>query len=388
MALITQISSIVNDAVSDALGGNNSATQLDSTNIVSLGQAIDDYDLYEGFFRSLVNRIVKTVYFVRRYEGNDRSILRDEHEYGAFIQKVYYETPDAVDNPTYNYDATTGNFQQASPYDVNTTVGVSAMIFGGQGTWSIEIIRPVQQIKEAFLSDSAMLSFIDGIYVAIDNKFELELERIVALAANTAIANAHAEGLSRNLLSEYNTLHPNDTLTVAQALESLDFLKFATMEITRTIDNMKKMTTVFNAKAYETFTPANKMVIEMLSQFARACDMYLQADTFHNELVKLPNFESVPFWQNSGHFAFSETSAINVKNTGITGTENSVTDGEVSLSGIVAFVHDVENVAAYFGERHSWEMFNPRSDVMIHGEKVRKGFAVDGHANGVVFYIA
>jgi hypothetical protein len=387
MAIISQISSIVNDAVADALGKNASATQLDSTNIVSLGQAIEEYDLYEGFFKSLVNRIVRTVYFIRRYEGNDRSILRDEHEYGAFVQKVYYTAPDAVDNPTYKYD-TNGNFQQASPYDVEATVAVSALIFGGQGTWSIEIIRPVEQIKSAFLSDAAMLSFIDGIYVAVDNKYELELERIVALAANTAIANAHAEGLSRNLLAEYNTTHQSATLTVSQALESLDFLKFATMEITRTIDNMKKMSTVFNAKNYETFTPADKLVVEMLSQFARACDMYLQADTFHNELVSLPNFESVPFWQNSGDFNFTATSAINVKNSGITGTENNVEDGEVSLGGIIAFVHDIENVAAYFGERHSWEMFNPRSDVMIHGEKARKGFAVDGHANGVVFYIA
>lgn len=387
MAMISQISSIVNDAVADALGKHAGATQLDSTNIVSLGQAVDEYDLYEGFFKSLVNRIVKTVYFIRKYEGNDRSILRDEHEYGAFIQKVYYTAPDAVDNPTYNYDAN-GNFQQASPYAVNGTVAVSALIFGGQGTWSIEIIRPVEQIKSAFLSDSAMLSFIDGIYVAVDNKYELELERIVALAANTAIANAHAEGLSRNLLAEYNTAHQGSTLTVSQALESLDFLKFATMEITRTIDNMKKMSTVFNAKNYETFTPSDKMVVEMLSQFARACDMYLQADTFHNDLVSLPNFESVPFWQNSGDFNFTATSAINVKNSGITGTENNVKDGEVALGGIIAFVHDIENVAAYFGERHSWEMFNPRSDVMIHGEKARKGFAVDGHANGVVFYIA
>ena len=388
MALIKQISSIVNDAVKDALGKNASATQLNTSDIVSLGKAITEFDAYEDFFKSLANRIVRTVYFVRRYNTNDRHILRDEHEYGAFVQKVYYQMPEAVDNPTYNYNEQ-GAFTQVSPYDVQTTIGVSALIYGGQGTWTIEIVRPVEQIKSAFLSDAAMLSFIDGMYVYVDNAFQKELESTVSMAANTGIANAHANGLSRNLLAEYNEAHPANTLTVAQALKSLDFLKFATMEITRTIDNMKALSTTFNAMQYETFTPRDKMVVEMLSHFTRACDMYLQADTFHNDLVSLPNFESVPFWQTSGkNFAFDKTSSINIKNTAITGTANGVTGGEVSINGVIAFIHDIEYVAAYFGERHAWELFNPRSDVIVHGDKARKGFAVDSHANGVVFYIA
>ena len=240
MALIKQISSIVNDAVKDALGKNASATQLNTSDIVSLGKAITEFDAYEDFFKSLANRIVRTVYFVRRYNTNDRHILRDEHEYGAFVQKVYYQMPEAVDNPTYNYNEQ-GAFTQVSPYDVQTTIGVSALIYGGQGTWTIEIVRPVEQIKSAFLSDAAMLSFIDGMYVYVDNAFQKELESTVSMAANTGIANAHANGLSRNLLAEYNEAHPANTLTVAQALKSLDFLKFATMEITRTIDNMKAL---------------------------------------------------------------------------------------------------------------------------------------------------
>ena len=30
---------------------------------------------------------------------------------------------------------------------------------------------------------------------------------------------------------------------------------------------------------------------------------------------------------------------------------------------------------------------NPRSEVVVHGEKAEKGFAVDDHANAVVFYL-
>ena len=386
--LINQITNVVNDAVKDALGTSESITALDSSNIVALGKKISDMDAYEPFFKSLANRIARTVYFVRSYSGSDRHILRDEHDYGAFIQKVYYKMPEAVDNPTYNFSGSDSKFQQVSPFDVETTVEVTSMVFGGQGTWSVEIVRPLEQVKQAFTSPSAMASFIDGIYVTVDNAYEFEMERIVALADNTAMASAIAGGQGRNLLKEYNTAH-STTLTPAQALESADFLKYASMEINRTVDNMSKMTTVFNAKKYETFTPKDRLIMEMLSQFASASDMYLQADTFHNELVKLPNFEKVPYWQrHDKEFSFSACSSISIKNTQLANVGTIGEDGAFTQSGIIAFVHDEENVAAYFGERHSWEMMNPRSDVMIHGEKARKGFAVDDHANAVVFYIA
>lgn len=388
MAIIEQISALVNDAVTDALGKSQKITELNTTNLVSLGKKIADFDAYEPFFKSLANRIARTVYFVRSYNGNDRHILRDEHDFGAFVQKVYYNMPQATDNPTYNHSGANGAFQQVSPYDVETTVEVSSMIFGGQGTWTVEIIRPVEQIKTAFTSPAEMAAFIDGIYVTVDNAFELELESTVALADNTAMACAIAGGQGRNLLSEYNTAHTT-TLTATQALENADFLKYASMEINRVVDNMSRMSTVFNAKGYETFTPPDRLVLEMLSQFASASDMYLQADTFHNELVKLPNFEKVPYWQRAGKdFTFADCSTIDVKNEAITSVNESITNGVVKQSGIIAFIHDIENVAAYFGERHSWEIFNPRSDVMVHGEKARKGFAVDGHANAVVFYMA
>lgn len=378
--LVKQISNIVNDSVKDALGKNIGVTKIDSTDIVSLGKAIASFDAYEGFYKSLVNRIVKTVYFVRTYEGSSRSVLRDEHEYGAFVQKVYYDLPDAVDNPTWSIPTETNEYHQTSPYDVEGIVGVSALIFGGKGTWSIEIIRPVEQVKSAFIDSSSMMAFIDGIYVTIENAFKLEEERLVSLAVNTAMADAIKGGKARNLLGEFNT-KTSQTLSVEDALISADFLRYASMEINRTVDNMGKMSTAFNKANYPTFTSKDNMVVEMLSQFASASDMYLQSDTFHNELTQLPKYEKVPFWQSSGKsFDFADCSKIDVKHADF--------DADVTQGGIICFIHDVENVACYFGSRRSWEIFNPRSEVMIHGEKAEKGFAVDGHANAVVFYMA
>lgn len=390
MALVEQIKNIVNDAVEDALGKNATLTSIDTSDIVSLGKAISQYDAYEGFFKSLVNRIVRTVYFVRTYNGSDRHVLRDEHEYGAFIQKVYYVMPEAVDNTAYQV-VTESQGQttvaQHSPYDVNTMIEVKSLIYGGQGTWALEIIRPEDQIKSAFLDESSMMSFIDGIYVTVENAFKLEEERLVALAVNTSMASSLNAGKARNLLAEYNAIYTDDVLTVKAALESANFLRYACKEIADTVDNMEKMSTIFNSQGYETFTRKEDLVVEMLGKFINAVDVNLKADTFHEELIKLPNYEKVPFWQGSGsNFAFDDVSSISVVNEGLV-TETNLT-GAIKQSGIICFLHDIENVAAYFGYRKTWELYNPRDEVMIHGEKARKGFAVDNYANAFVFYIA
>ena len=99
--MIKQIANLLNDACKDALGTNATLTALDSSDVVSMGKAIANFDAYEAFYKSLVNRITKTTYFLRSYRASTRSILRDEHEYGAFVQKVYYAMPDNVDNATF-----------------------------------------------------------------------------------------------------------------------------------------------------------------------------------------------------------------------------------------------------------------------------------------------
>lgn len=380
--LTKQIAPIVEDAFKDAIGKNASLTDLETTDYVAMGKAISQYNLYEGFYGSMVNRLIKTVYFVRMYKGKNRTILRDEHEFGAFIQKVYYEMPVSVDNPTYAIPDTQGDYHQASPYDVEGTIGVSAEVFGGNGTWSIEVIRPLEQIDTAFTSNTEMMRFIDGLYSQIENRMKMDEDNLVATAIATSMANELNGGHSRNLLNEYNTL-TGQTLTVAQALVNAGALKFFGKEISETISHMSNMSVAFNKKGYTTFTDKEHLVVEMLSHFTSAYKTYLESDTFNADMISLPNFNAVDFWQGSGSaFSFADCSKINISHDDINGGE------ATEQGGIICFLHDIENVSAYFGKRRTWEKVNERSDVVIHGEKAKKGFGVDSHANAVVFYLA
>ena len=389
---VKQITTLLNDVVEDMTAQSAAIQTVDTSNLVSLGKAVSDLNLYDGFFGSLVNRLAKTVYFVRVYDGADaRSILRDEHEYGAFIQKVYYTAPAFVDNPEYKIPQYTGGgaidtYKQSSPYGVEATVTVNAMVYGAQGTFALEIVRPVDQIRSAFLSESEMMRFIDGIYVTIENEIKLAEEGLVNAAVSTAIAADINGGKVRNLLSEYNAIADTPITDEKVALADTDFLKYASREIRNTIKYMRKMSTAYNVNGYKTFT--DEPIVEVLTDFASAMSTYLEADTFHKELVELPRYTEVPWWQFSGQSNgdFDDVSMISVINEAFVVAVTNPT-GEIEDSGIVAFVHDIEHVAAYFGHRRSWEEYNSRDDVYVHGETARKGYAVDLNANGVVFQV-
>ena len=128
--------------------------------------------------------------------------------------------------------------------------------------------------------------------------------------------------------------------------------------------------------------------LEMLQDFASSLDVFLYSDTFHKELVELNGFEKWNKWAWTGNAggSFATNSAIKVQHDDFIDTTSNPT-GTIAQDGIVAFVHDVEHVAAYFGHRRSWELYNPKDDVYIHGETARKGYAVDPNANGVVFVV-
>jgi len=390
---VSQIYNVVNSAAADALGKTSGVTKLNTTDFVSLGKQLSSFDLLDGWFGALSKRISKTVYFAREKELKRRSVLRDEQEWGAFIQKVYYKMPSASANDTWADKPVAsgddeGKYKQASPYDVDTSVEVKALIFGGKGTWTIEVVRPLIQIKQAFLSEAAMFAFVDGIYLTIDNAFKLEEERLEALAVNTGMALALSRGNGINLLNLYNMAHDNAVITAEEAMTNAEFMRIATKKIGDVIDQLKNISTVYSPFEWETFTPEEKLVVEILGQFASAFDVYLQADTFHEQLTNLPNgMEKISFWQSSGkNFDFADVSKIDIENDALQ-VEGVYAAKRVTQGGILAFIHDIEAVACCFYDKRTWEMVNPRAEVLIHGDKAEKGYAVDGNANAVVFYV-
>lgn len=379
MANVNQIYLMVNDAAKEALGVQ-AITAKDTGTLVSLGDVVLSSDTNkEQFYKALVDRIGRTVIAVREYKAKNRSVKRDEMEWGAVYQKISFKWNYAAKNPSWETDT------QANPFDVEIGTEAVQKLFSKIGTYEHKESIPDYQLFTAFTSASAMGAYISGIFTNMNNALEVADEDLANLAISTNIAGVFAKGKEtqkRNLLAEYNVLNPEAALTTATALMDLGFLKYATREIKTVIDNMSTMSTLYNAESMPRHTPTDKQVVEVLSLFASASDTYLQADTFHNDLVKLPNYEKVVFWQGSGKsFAFNDVSSIKISNT-------EISEEPIEKSGILAFVHDYDSAASIIYRRRSHSIYNPDAERFNIFEKADKGYAVDLSENAVVFYIA
>lgn len=385
MATMNQIYGMVNAAAAEALGKSALAVK-DTATLVSLGDVVlSSSTNKEAFYNALTERIGRTVIAVREYNAAKRSVKRDEMEWGIALQKISYKYRDAVTNPTWDFSA------QANPFDVAPQTEAVQKLFSVMSTYSFEDSLPDGQLFTAFTSGTAMGAFIAGIYTNMKNAMEVADENLSNLAVATNIGGVLIKGTNaqkRNLLAEYNTAHSNATLTVANCLESADFLKYATSEIGDVTKNLTKMSEIYNAEEMPRFTTKDKQVVEVLAKFASKCASFLQADTYHDEMVKLPHYEEVVYWQSPGQsgFAFDDVSKINVQNVHLAVDGNST--GAIEQGGIIAFVHDVDSCASIIMKRRSASIYNPRAERFNVFEKADQGYMVDLSENAVVFYIA
>lgn len=381
---VEQIYTLVNDAAAQALG-SEAITVKDTSSLVSLGEQVystaENVDL---FYKALVDRIGRTVIAIRPYEANRSPIRRDSMEFGIILQKISFDLPDAVTDPVWITD------KQQSPYDVETSTKAMQRLFSAASAYSYQDKIPTKQMRSAFTNVSVMGAFISGIYTNIQNAFNVSMEVLDKLAVATGIAHTVNSGkgtVSRNLLAEFNTL-TSANLTVDNCLTNADFLKYASREIGIVVKDIKKMSRIFNVDGYARFTPSDSMVVQMLSRFGSAFDSYLASDTFHKELIALPKYEEVDYWQGRGEMnTFDDVSSINITYTDRQegGQEEKKT---VSKSGILCYIHDIDTVATTVYDESVRSKESELSQVIVYQHEAMLGYLFDPSENGVVFYIA
>ena len=182
-----------------------------------------------------------------------------------------------------------------------------------------------------------------------------------------------------NLLNMYNT-ETNHTLTVASALIDPDFLRYSSMMINLVSNRMAVLSRTFNDGSIDRFTSRDMQIINILADFNSRFTSYLQADTFHKELVALPNFKAVPYWQGSGtNWSFADVSSIKVQ------PANS--ELPIQMANIVACIYDRDAMGVTIDKRRTKSIYNPKDEYTNYFMKAEMGFYNDLSENGVVFYL-
>ena len=376
---IKQIYPLVNEATNEALGVEG-LVQEDLGNIVEVGKAVFNANAMDKYVKALVNRIGKIIFVNRVYEGSAPSVLMDGWEYGSVMQKVSMGLPEATENET--WELVDG--QSYDPHIFHAPKGVVAKYYNKYITFEIDMSFTENQLKMSFNSVTELNGFISLLYTQVENSMTVKLDELIRRTINNMIAETvHTNNGARaiNLLTLYKSAYPADsTITAATALNNPDFIRFAAYIIKVTHGRMRTMSTVFNEGNQPRHTPTDMSHIVLLEDFASGADVFLQSNTFHDELSALPTAERVPYWQGSGtSYAFADVSKINVKTA----------DGNVvEQGGILGVMFDRWALGVANIERKVTSQYTPNAEFFTNFYKYKAAYFNDMNENFVVFFVA
>lgn len=379
-----QIYSLVNESIKEATGLEN-LVQEDLRNLVDAGNAVFSATTFDHYVKCLVDAVGKRVFVNRKYEGSAPSVLMDGWEFGAVCQKIIARIPEAQENETWQL-----NDGAVYEQDEFTAPSVAVKFYNKRTTFEVPLSITEKQVQSAFNNAEQMNAFISMIYNACDTALTASTDELIRRTINNFAAETlHAEcngtytgrtgAKAVNLLYEYNQEN-GTSLTLSTCFKELNFIKYCAYKIKLVCGRMATLSTLFNIGGEKKFTPTSMLHLVLLDEFTSRADAYLQAETFHNELTKLPNADKVSYWQGSGTaYALADISKIKVKTS-----ENH----DVETSGVIGVAFDRDALGVSNLKKYTRSHINDHAEFTNIWFKEDAGYFNDFNENFVVFYIA
>lgn len=391
---IKQVATHVNDALTETLGQTATLLTEDLSNVVDVGSQVFKANSLDRVVRSLVDHIGKVVFVNRPYSGIAPKIYMDSWEFGAVLEKISGDMPAAQDNPSWNLQS-----GQVVEQDEYVAPRVDVKFYHDKTTFEVPISVTDYQMKSAFSSAEQLVGFVSWIFTQMENAMTkrvdiLIMNTIVNMAGETvwdeykdaqgtALTSLSAKSGIRaiNLLYLYNQEH-GSTLTVAQALNDPDFLRFAGETMRLTMIRLRASSTLFNVGRKDRFTPEDLLKVVFLADFVSKTTTYLQSNTFNDELVALPGYQEVPYWQGTGEdYSLNASFKIRIASD----NTKTVDLGSGKLLGVM-FDRDALGVNNY--DRRITDHRNGHGEFTNYWYKQDARYFNDLNENFVAFFIA
>lgn len=382
---VKQIYTLVNNITGEILG-NSALLKEDLSNVVDVGVEVFNNTDVDAYVRSLVNHIGRVIFVNRPYSGNIPSVLMDGWEFGSVLEKLTAEMPDATENESWE-------LEDGASYDPNIFYKptVTAKFFNKKVTFEVPMSFTEMQVKQSFSSAAQLNGFISMIYNAVDKSMTVKIDSLVMrtinnmiaetiyaeYGANSVSASSHVKAV--NLLYLYNQRY-SKSLTATNSITDPDFIRFAAYEMGVYTSRIGKISTLFNIGGKDRFTPTDMLHIVMLADFRNAANVFLQSDVFHDVFTRLPNAESVPYWQGSGQgYSFTDISKVKV---------STASGHDVEIGGVLGIMFDRDALGVTNLDRRVTTNYNPKAEFYSNWYKFDAGYFNDMNENFVVFFVA
>lgn len=383
---VNQIYSILNDVMLEVTGqnvaeeGEPAAFILneDLSNIVDMGTKIFSNNWKDNYVKSLLDRIGREVFVDRTYEGYAPRVLRDSWEYGSIMSKTRCKIFDAKANPSWNLQkGETVNQFEFNPPDV------TQKFYNSKTAWQIDCSFTDYQLRESFTNAASMNRFISMIENRIQTSMTIYIDSLIMRTINNFMAEKiHAGNSVIDVLAGFNATQESP-ISAAAAVSNKEFYRYLAYRTDLDIERFRAPSANFNIddEANVTFTPREYAHFVLHSDFAAGMKVYLQADTYHENLVTLGDFETVPFWQAQGDaYQLATTSRIDVK----LASDNTTT---VNRNYIIGILFDRDALGVLNDNRRVTSAYNANGEYWNNFYKVDTSYFNDLAENAIIYVL-
>lgn len=350
----------------------------DLSNIVDIGTKIYNANWVDNFVKSMIDRIGRMVFVDRRTRGFAPDIQRNGWEFGSVMSKTRIKRFQAKTNPSWALTKghTVNQFEYNPPE-------ASTKYYNIKVAWQIDCSFAEMQVKEAFTSPMEMNRFMSAIEATIGQSLDDQMDALTMRAINGFMAekiNANAGGVV-DLLTPYNT-ETSSSLTLDTMTQQEGWNRYAAYQILLAKDRLKARTSVFNNNdeaGYDTATPGEYLHFVLHNDIARSIDVYLNAQTFHNDFSDIGAYDVVPMWQASGsNFQREITTQIDIKLP----SDDQTT---VKRNGIIGLMFDRDAIVINNENQRVTSSYNANGEYYNNFYKVDTNIIIDMNENGIVF---
>lgn len=375
--------------------GKTALAEVDVTDTVSFGNKLLSSEVdgsKDVVFKALLDRIGKTIIDMLSYDNKFAKIFKPAFEYGCILQTIHVANFEARKSGVYdnldNGDVDGDLYKMFLPT-------VDQTLFENMQPWEFAVTITDEQIKTSFLNAEAVAGFINGIFIAMKNSITKYLETSARTCyENLIITDLNAGGnFAINVLQEYYDETGVELSAVKGASNyfeyNADFNRWLTSVFTDKVGMFEEMTVLYNHKGYETFTPRSSCHFVINNKIADDIKRFMTSDTYHKELVSMPNYNEVSSWQAIGtNGSLDNRLAVYGKYTNPEYEADHSKPQYISANKkVIAVMHDERVLSITLKDRRSVSIPNEhgaRRNVFEQGTVCN--FVNLGH-NSIVFYV-
>ena len=316
----------------------------------------------------------RTIFSQRPYSRRFKGLEMDMTRWGNVTRKLSVADKPVEDDARFTWpvgyatDQTpaSGDGKSVDMYALNKP-DILQTNFYGQAVYenSYTIFR--DNLDTAFTGPQEFMRFVSMVGQNRADKLEQYRETVgrglLANYAGSLLAEMQV-GRVIHLLSEYNSLSNQDLTpqTMYQPANFTPFMRWVYTRVRMLAEMMRERSqmfqTVINNKPVLRHTPPDRLKLYMYTPGMEAMKAMVASETFHDDLIRYTDYESVTFWQS-----IEQPDSISV-NPVYTGTDGSVKtmvgDGAsagIEKAGILGIMFDED--ALGYAQVNAWNQLTP-----------------------------